>query len=130
MRCKSRDALTLVCVLLGGAVAGCGSGALLSAVTSPPQDAHVTVRLHVDMLRGRLFVDLVDRNWSAASDTLVAAGPQSVTVALPTWLRDASLSVRTAADRGVASITASGDSATIQVDGIDDIVTVIVESQP
>ena len=95
----------------------------------PPADPNVDVRLHVDRPRGRLFVDLVNRGWDAASDTLPAAGPQQVTIVLPEWLRDAPLVFRTAAGRGTVTGTlADGGQAVVLTAGdLQDILTVIVE---
>ncbi|MBW2523533.1 MAG: hypothetical protein JRI23_05135 [Deltaproteobacteria bacterium] len=99
-------------------------------VLSAPAGPEVLVRLHEDRWRGRLFVDLVSRAYDPSSDQLAAAGPQQVTVALPTWLHGLSLDVRTAASRGTATaeVAPEGDEMTIAVDAVADIVTVIVEA--
>jgi len=114
---------------IDAAIAYLGSaGALVSAVASPPQDANVDVRLHVDMARGRLFIDLVNRNWSQGSDSLTAVGPQSLTVALPAWLSGQSLTARTAAARGTAVLAVLDGAVEVDVSAVEDVVTVVVES--
>jgi hypothetical protein len=80
------------------------------------------------MLRGRLFVDLVNRNYNRDTDQLPAAPEQVLTIQLPTWLQGLELSARTAANRGQAGIVVNGAEANIHVNGVADIVTVIVES--
>lgn len=88
------------------------------------------VRLHVDPIRGRLYVDLVNRNWAPGAGQLIAAGPQELTVSLPSWLQGISFNMRTAGSRGVATgvVTSEGDAVQITVDAVEDLVTVILES--
>lgn len=99
-------------------------------VLDAPAASNVLVRLHTDRPRGRLFIDLVNRNWSAATQKLTALGAQSLRVALPSWLRGLAVTARTAAKRGqaTASVTAQGDAVAVTVDSVEDIVTIIVEA--
>ena len=103
-------------------------GLLPSSVLEPPGSETVGVRLHVDMLRGRLYVDLFNRGWNPQTDALEPPGVQRVTVLLPAWLRGVPLEVVTVGGRGRATATEQGDGIELEVDGLHDLVTVVVES--
>lgn len=109
------------------------NGVLPRRVLVAPPATHALVRLHTDAARGRLFVDLVNRDWDATSGTLKPVGAQPLTVQLPTWLQGVPLAVRTAAQRGKVVSKPGADPLTslaLSVGGLKDIVTVVIEARP
>ncbi|MBI5511564.1 MAG: hypothetical protein HY903_22640 [Deltaproteobacteria bacterium] len=97
-------------------------------IVTMPSDPTIAVRVHVDPPRGRLFLDLVNRDFRPASDTLVAKASVVVRIRRPRWLPGAGLTWRTAANRGTATVTDASGDLVVSVSPLTDIVTVIVES--
>ena len=104
------------------------AGALDGPVVSPPTGTNVTARVHVDVPRGRTFIDFVNRNYDAAGDQLPTAAVSRTTIKLPAWMQGTPLLIRTAANRGSATVSIDDDQATVTVEDLDDIVTVILET--
>ncbi len=97
-------------------------------VVTPPTGTNVTARVHVDVPRGRTFIDFVNRNYDAASDQLPIATGSKATIRLPAWAQGTSLLTRTAANRGHTTVSINGDQATVTVSDLNDIITVILET--
>ncbi len=116
---------------LPGVIAQRGALSVLpDDVVSVTPDSTVMVRLHHDLARGRGFIDVVNRAWDRATDSLPPVGPVEVVVRRPQWMRGARISSHTAAGRGHATVVEDGDLLRVTVDSVADIVTVVVQLQP